>query len=328
MPVPELADYLDLSVEQARSQWHQIERRVARPRQEPFTPVEAVLCYALFFVVDPRRYGGSSMHRAPRIVHDLAALFVRPASSITNKMLNLDGSRKNAGRNEWQFFVELAASPDRFPALYNVVITAAREAGIDSLRLPDFLKIEGIFDFDLLGQDELSGPTFDAVIDVRAAKKRAGLLSANEVETMRIAEQSIRLGQHRFAAQVLDRYGHTCTFCGFAPKSIPKNHLLVASHVKPWAASDDSERLDPGNGVAACPIHDAAFDSGLITVNGGLRVHRAPSLELSTTTDPEVGRYFGDALSQTLIVPDGAEGPGTAYLTWHHEHVYQGQLAP
>lgn len=67
-----LGDYLDLKAEQARSQWGQILRRQPRPRQEAFVPVEAVLCYALFFVVDPHRYGGASMHRAPAIVHDLA----------------------------------------------------------------------------------------------------------------------------------------------------------------------------------------------------------------------------------------------------------------
>ena len=33
------------------------------------------------------------------------------------------------------------------------------------------------------------------------------------------------------------------------------------------------------NGVAACGVHDAAFDTGLITVNGGLRVHKAHRLK-------------------------------------------------
>ena len=136
----------------------------------------------------------------------------------------------------------------------------------------------------------------------------------------------MRLGQHRFATQVLDQYARTCAFCGFSPKSIPRNRLLVASHIKPWAVSNDTERLDPHNGVAACPTHDAAFDTGLITINGGLRVHRAPSLKRSAASDAEVDRYFGDALAATLIVPDGADGPGRPYLEWHHQHVYQGQL--
>lgn len=321
-----LGDYLDLTVEQACAQWSQILRRQPRSRQEAFTPVEAVLCYALFFVVDPHKYGGSSMHRAPAIVHELARLFVRPPGSLTNKMMNLDGSRANAGAQEWRFFIELATDAERFPYLYNVVLTAARDMGVAPGLLPDFLLIEGVDEFDLLGQDELSPRTLETVVEVNAGKRRAHLL-ASEADTMRLVEQSVRMGQHRFAGAVLANYHHSCAFCGFAPRSIPSNRLLVASHIKPWAVSDDRERLDPLNGVAACPTHDAAFDTGLMTVNGGLRVHRAPPLAASSTTDPGVDRYFGEALNPTLLVPPGGSGPSTAYLTWHHEHVYQGEIA-
>lgn len=289
-------------------------------------PVEAVLCYALFFVVDPHRYGGSTLHRAPPIVHELAKLFVRPPGSITSKMMNLDGSRANAGSQEWRFFVELAADPERFPPLYNVVVLAARDMGVTPEMLPDFLAIEGVDEMDLLGQDELSPRTLATVVEVKAAKQRAKLL-ASEADTMRLVEQTVRLGQHRFARDVLANYQHTCAFCGFAPHSIPGNRLLVASHIKPWAVSDDRERLDPLNGVAACPTHDAAFDTGLITVNGGLRVHRAPALQRSSATDAGVDHYFGEALQPALLVPLGGAAPAPAYLSWHHEHVYRGQLA-
>lgn len=320
-----LADYLGLTVEQARSQWAQILRRQPKPRQEIFTPVEAILCYGLFFVVDPHRYGGASMHRAPEIVHQLARLFVRPSGSITNKMMNLDGSRANAGAHEWRFFVEMAADSERFPALYNRVLEAARQMGIGSDRLPDFLALEGQAEQPLLGQEELPARTLETVVEIKAAKRRAKLL-AGEDETVRLVEQEVRLGQHRFASSVLDNYQHSCGFCGFAPRSLPKQGLLVASHIKPWAVSDDRERLDPANGIAACPTHDAAFDSGLITVNGGLRVHRAPPLERSSRSDPGVDRYFGESLLPSLAVADRDARPGLGYLTWHHEHIYQGVL--
>lgn len=174
--------------------------------------------------------------------------------------------------------------------------------------LPDFLLIEGVDEFDLLGQDELSPRTLETVVEVNAGNRRAQLL-ASEADTMRLVEQSVRMGRHRFAGAVLANYHHSCAFCGFAPRSIPSNRLLVASHIKPWAVSDDRERLDPLNGVAACPTHDAAFDTGLITVNGGLRVHRAPPLAASSTTDPGVDRYFGEALNPTLLVPPGGLAP-------------------
>jgi hypothetical protein len=97
---------------------------------------------------------------------------VEPPTDRTDVAMNLDGSRSNAGRHEWEFFVEMASSTDRFPVLYNLVMLAAREVGIRADQLPDFLDIEGLFDFDLLGQDELASSTFDTVVAVRAAKKR------------------------------------------------------------------------------------------------------------------------------------------------------------
>ena len=158
-----LSDYLDLTVEQARSQWGQILRRQPRKRQEAFTPVEAILCYGLFFVVDPHRYGGGSM--------------------------------------------------------------------------------------------------------------------------------------------------------------------LVASHIKPWAQCDSRERLDVSNGVTACGVHDAAFDTGLITVNGGLRVHMARKLQVSVRNDPGADNYFGTVLRSRLILPADGVRPGKAYLEWHQQRVYVEELA-
>jgi putative restriction endonuclease len=43
--------------------------------------------------------------------------------------------------------------------------------------------------------------------------------------------------------------------------------MLLASHTKPWGDSFSRERLIYRNGLAACPAHDAAFDSGLLSVD-------------------------------------------------------------
>ena len=43
--------------------------------------------------------------------------------------------------------------------------------------------------------------------------------------------------------------------------------LLVASHIKPWAKSDEHEKLDLDNGLLLCPNHDKLFDGGYITFN-------------------------------------------------------------
>lgn len=137
-------------------------------------------------------------------------------------------------------------------------------------------------------------------------------------------EQRVRMGQHRFARQVLENFGHTCVFCGFAPRHLHGRGLMLASHIKPWRDSDNRERLDPANGLAACPVHDKAFDSGLLMVNGGLRIHRSASLVQSIGSDERSSDYFGEgSLAHSLILVEGALPPNGRYLDYHREHVFE-----
>ncbi|MFL5629416.1 MAG: hypothetical protein ACJ788_27895 [Ktedonobacteraceae bacterium] len=78
------------------------------------------------------------------------------------------------------------------------------------------------------------------------------------------------------------------------------------------------------NGLAACPTHDAAFDRGYLTVNGGYRIYRASALEDSVTKDPGVPLYFGETLSSSLLLPEYAIRPAVHYLTYHRENIFKG----
>ncbi|MGH3226001.1 MAG: hypothetical protein ACRDPY_46195 [Streptosporangiaceae bacterium] len=91
-----LADYLDLTVGQAREQFRALAwRRPARGRQVAFLSAETLLCLAASFLVNHRHFGGSTAHQAPEPVPSLARLFSRPPSSVLAKMANLDGSRSH-----------------------------------------------------------------------------------------------------------------------------------------------------------------------------------------------------------------------------------------
>ena len=270
------------------------------------------------------------MHTAPQLVHDLATLFVRPPGSITSKMMNLDGSRVNGAKYEVQFFMEMGTDFARFLDLYGTALRAARHMGIGAPRLPDFLRLEQSNDYSVLGLADVADSKFDELIEQEAAQLRAAKLRHNQelssAETTRIVQHRARVGHKAFATEVLRRFDSTCGFCGMAPRSLQGNRLIIASHIKPWADSTNRERRDPRNGVAACPTHDAAFDKGLITVNGGLRVHRSQRLRASVQRDKGVEHNFGESLREALIVPSGVEPPRSAYLRWHHEHVYQDSL--
>ncbi len=323
---PSISVYLDLTPDAARQQWQRIRGRVARSRQEPFLPVETLLCYGLFFVVDPHGFGGSNVHRLPPSVRVLAATLRRPPNSLTHKMLNLEGALPHAARAEPELFLHLAAQPTRFHALYRTIVLAARDAGFDASGVPDFLGVIDAGDVPMLGQDELGERELRLALQERRERmdEMSRTFDFREEETCRLVEQQVRLGQHRFARDVLANYDHRCGFCGFGPRDLQGHRLLIASHIKPWAESSDRERLDRRNGIAACPIHDAAFDAGLLAVNGGLRIRRAAALEENVERDAQYRRYFGgDAIGPSLLLPAGGVAPADRYLRYHRERIFR-----
>ncbi len=69
----------------------------------------------------------------------------------------------------------------------------------------------------------------------------------------------VRINQSVFREKLLHRY-NKCCLCG-----INNPALLIASHIKPWKASEPNEKLDVNNGFLLCANHDKLFDSGLIS---------------------------------------------------------------
>lgn len=326
-----LRSYLELSSQDISRQLIEIASRQVPPpgrRQVPFTAVETLLCYGLFYLVDPHRYGGRNMDRVPAIVTSLAAFFRRSPASLLNKMLNLDGSRTHSAREEPLLFTALAADPARYRTLHQMILTTARHLTLDEGVLPDFLndlavESEGT---DLLGQDEM--PISTALLLADAQEELQELdrtLALGDHQIEKLVERKVRLAQHRFALEVLRNCQRRCVFCGFEPRSLPgQSGLLRASHIKPWAVSTARERVDVRNGLAACPMHDAAFDQGYLTVNGGYRIHRAHILEESIVRDQGTSYYFGAILQAALVLPEQAKMPAIAYLTYHREHIFKG----
>src|ERR1700734_1790513 len=137
----DLADYLELTVGQARHQFQELMRRspVSSGRQVVFLPVETLLCLAASFQINPRPFGGSPAHQAPEPVPSLARLFSRPPSSVLAKMANLDGSRSHGARWDVLAGAMLRNDTARFSAFCRLLLRAARAEGIGPGRLKDFL---------------------------------------------------------------------------------------------------------------------------------------------------------------------------------------------
>lgn len=85
------------------------------------------------------------------------------------------------------------------------------------------------------------------------------LTAKDKTATQKATLVNSRIGQGKFRADLIEHW-RGCALTGY--KQMP---LLVASHIKPWSASNDIERLDPNNGFLLLANIDKAFDLGYIT---------------------------------------------------------------
>jgi len=123
-----------------------------------------------------------------------------------------------------------------------------------------------------------------------------------------------RINQSFFRSVILSSYNQKCCITGL---SIPA--FLVASHIIPWK-KDESNRLNPKNGLCLNSIHDRAFDQGFITI----------------TTDYKVlvSKYFNDYLTEkavkdlflrydknNIVLPDRFL-PSKEFLDYHNNEVF------
>ena len=93
----------------------------------------------------------------------------------------------------------------------------------------------------------------------------------NETESLEIIKS--RIGQGIFRDKLITKY-HKCIISG-----ISDSRLLVASHVKPWSVSNNTERLDSENGLLLSSLYDKMFDLGLITFENSGKIEISSSVK-------------------------------------------------
>ena len=77
--------------------------------------------------------------------------------------------------------------------------------------------------------------------------------------TTKLALVQARVGQGLYRIR-LEAVEACCRITGVSDR-----RFLTASHIKPWAASDDREKLDGNNGLLLSPHVDRLFDRGFVT---------------------------------------------------------------
>ncbi|GLY57887.1 MAG: HNH endonuclease [Cellulosimicrobium funkei] len=324
-----VADYLEITVDQAAAQWRQVVDRTPLAdgqRQAAFLPIETLMCAAAMHIVEYSRLGSSTMHKAGAPAPELARLFRRPVSSIVAKMNNLDGRRPRGAKYDLEVGLALAVDQDLMSEIYRRVLAGARVQGVGQLELPDFLGIEGGGGLRLLGQEELDSASVEAVMEQEIPEWRARTPNQPLGVTEKFLLQYLRMGQSRFANGVLHNCGNACLFCGFTLGDGGRPSLLRAGHIKPWKDSVGFERLDVANGLAACPTHDAAFDAGLMTLDvttSDLTVRLGKRLQNAVDTNAAAEFYFGPPRLRRSVPLTALSVPvAITYLDWHHEFVF------
>ncbi|MGN0546574.1 MAG: HNH endonuclease [Acutalibacteraceae bacterium] len=130
-------------------------------------------------------------------------------------------------------------------------------------------------------------------------------------EEKRKSIRQARDGQGKYREQLLEQ----CHFCPIT--MISDERLLIASHIKPWAASNDQEKTDPYNGYMLSPMIDKLFDRGFITFT------ESRHIILSEFISPYTWKQIGlknDTFYKSIPMDDKR----IEYLKFHHQSVFKG----
>ena len=125
-----------------------------------------------------------------------------------------------------------------------------------------------------------------------------------------------RRGQDLFRKMVLAEYDNTCCITG-----INRPELLVASHIKPWAACTDKDKTNPSNGLCLNMLHDKAFDIGLISLDDDCSILVSPELK-KVRLDSYTKKAIVDLEGHVISMPDKYL-PDKELLRYHRDNVFR-----
>ena len=145
----------------------------------------------------------------------------------------------------------------------------------------------------------------------RAESESSSIKKEENESVVRKEIAKAREGQVKYREELLAQ----CRFCPFT--MIADERLLIASHIKPWAASTDYEKTDPYNGYILSPLYDKLFDKGFITFTQNLHVI------LSEFISPYTWKQIG-LKNDTFIKALPMDEKRAEYLRFHHSSVFKG----
>lgn len=160
-------------------------------------------------------------------------------------------------------------------------------------------------DYDMLNADE-------ALVFNYGKQREEDVIPQQPIhERKRVEIGRARMGQGKYRDALLEE----CIFCPIT--MINDERLLIASHIKPWAVSNDKEKVDPKNGFILSPLYDKLFDKGLISFTNDkhLMVSNWISPSNIKRMELENNKYY-----PRLPIDEQR----TSYLDYHRLYVFKG----
>lgn len=118
-----------------------------------------------------------------------------------------------------------------------------------------------------------------------------------------------RVGQGKYREMLLGE----CPFCPVT--LVSDDRLLIASHIKPWAVSDEKEKIDPKNGFMFTPTFDFLFDRGFISFSDDKKMQVSPWLSKVTCKKLD--------LADQKVFPMLPTENRERYLSYHRENIFK-----
>jgi putative restriction endonuclease len=134
-------------------------------------------------------------------------------------------------------------------------------------------------------------------------KKEEEAIEQIENETEKLTLSKARVGQGEYRKKLLE----LCPFCPIT--LVSDDRLLIASHIKPWAASNDFEKTDPKNGFMLTPTFDFLFDRGFLSFTDDRKTILSPFLSNMT--------YSKLGISDNKVIPHLPTDGREIYLEYH-----------
>lgn len=137
-------------------------------------------------------------------------------------------------------------------------------------------------------------------------KEQEEIEKIEDKEEKAIASRA-RVGQGKYREELLK----LSPFCPIT--LVSDDRLLIASHIKPWAKSNEFERTDPLNGFMLTPTFDFLFDRGFMSFTNDKKTILSPFL--SKMTYSKIG--ISDDKAFLHLPVEGRE----KYLEYHRNEI-------